>query len=139
MGVCSRPRGRGPRPPQGQPPSPEPSPALAVYFVPNRSHLGSPGPHPGHRGYTGDILDSGFKQPACLVLSSFSQRPTWPVPSCGPVAGSDQHPRKPQHGVQVFARADSNSTPEVFVLVCNLCLVFGMFSLVELGGGGLTL
>eukprot|EP00073_Rattus_norvegicus_P033712 XP_008757483.1 PREDICTED: splicing factor 3B subunit 4-like [Rattus norvegicus] len=74
MGVCSRPRGRGPRPPQGQPPIPAPIPALAAYFVPNRSHFGSPGPHPGHReGCTGDILDTGFKQSACSVLSSFSQ------------------------------------------------------------------
>lgn len=59
-------------------------PALAAYFVPNHSHFGSPGSDPGRRrGCTGDILYTGFEQRACLVLSSFSQRPTLLVSYCG--------------------------------------------------------
>lgn len=54
MGVCSRPRGRGPRPEWEQ----SGRPAVCRLFDPNRSFLGSPGLGPGHRGgSSGDILD----------------------------------------------------------------------------------
>lgn len=86
MGVCSRPRGRGPRPPRGQPPS-------SAYSVPNHSHFGSPGPHPGPRGgSTSDILDTGFNIHGLLSP-----------------CGQDRHPQEPHPGVQVFARAGSDS------------------------------
>lgn len=48
----------------------------ALLRAPNRSLSGSPGPHPGHRGGSaGDILDTGFLQPA-LARSSWGWWPT---------------------------------------------------------------
>lgn len=62
-GVCSRPRGRGPRPEWEL----LPRPSGCRLFAPNRSFRGSPGPGPGHRGGSfGDILDKYFEQQAWL-------------------------------------------------------------------------
>lgn len=71
MGVCSRPRGRGPRPAGAAT-----LPCWCCLLAPNHSFFSSPGPRPGQQGgSSGDILDMGFEQqswPTAISASDFS-------------------------------------------------------------------